>query len=149
MFMKFFQVLCYFDHTINKINVFKVIPSSNLSFFSIYKVGKEHHIWHVNYHNKLIMPTACTQAKIIWRPLSLCSSAFPYLFSFFFSPFVGMFTFQSHYLGITNKPYLLFFIFSPTSRLFIQHVSKFCYFFLFLPLKAVISFLFLKPKTSS
>lgn len=36
--------------------------------------------------------------------------------------------------------------FSPTSRLFIHNISKFCYFFMFLSLKAVTSFLFLKPK---
>lgn len=40
----------------------------------------------------------------------------------------------------------LLFLFSPTSSLFIQHISKFCYFFLFLSLKAVTSFLFLKTK---
>lgn len=92
------------------------------------------------------MPSACTQAKVICLPLSfLHSSVFPYLCSFFcfLSPFGGIFIFQSLHLGITNKPYSLF---SPTSRLFIQHISEFCYFFLFLSLKAVTSFLFPKTK---
>lgn len=94
------------------------------------------------------MPNACTPAKVICHPLfSLCSSVFPYLcyflFYFFFAPFGGMFIFQSLYLGIIIKPYSFFF-----SHIQAVHPKHFKI-LLFLPvlvLKAVTSFLFLKPK---
>lgn len=66
------------------------------------------------------------------------------LFFFFFAPFGGMFIFQSLYLGIIIKPYSFFF-FSHIQAVHPKHFKI----LLFLPvlvLKAVTSFLFLKPK---
>lgn len=121
-----------------------MISSSGLSLFSGCKEEKKDRGLQVNYCNKLITPSACAQASYLPSSLFLvfvCLSLSMLLF--FLSPFGDMFIFQSLYLGITNKIYSFF---SPTSRLFIQHISKFCYFFLFLSLKAATSSLFLKPK---
>lgn len=66
-----------------------------------------------------------------------------FYFIFFFAPFGGMFIFQSLYLGIIIKPYSFFF-----SHIQAVHPKHFKI-LLFLPvlvLKAVTSFLFLKPK---
>ena len=85
------------------------MPSSDLSLFSRCKGEKVHHRRHINYQRKLIMPSACSQAKVICHPIFfLCSSIFSYLCSFFLSPFGGMFIFQSLYRGITNQPYSFF-----------------------------------------
>lgn len=75
---------------------------------------------------------------------SLCPSVLPSL-SHILSPSLCIWwlIFQPLYLGITDKHYSLF---SPTSRLFMQHISRFCYFFLFLSLQAATSSVFLKPK---
>lgn len=83
--------------------------------------------------------------QVICHPLSfLCSSVFPYLCSFFSSHHLVTCSFFNHFTLASLTKFTLFF--SPTSRLFIQHISKFCYFFLFLSLKAATSSLFLKPK---
>lgn len=122
-------------------------PSSDLSSFSRCKGEKVHHRLHINYQDQLIMPSAHSQAKVICHSIFfLCSSVFYYLCSFFFSHHLVACSFFKHFTlaSLTNLT-----LFSPTFRLFIQHISKFCYFFLFLSLKAVTSSLFLKPKTSS
>lgn len=146
MCMKFFHVLCYFNCIIYKVNAFRVIQTSNLSFFCIYKGRRNTRDYIlITVTNSLCYVLAHKQN--ICHPLSWCSSAFPYL-CFFFSRHLMACSFFNHFTlaSLTNFSYSFF---SPTFRLFIQQISKFCYFFLFLSLKAVTSFLFLKPKNLS
>ena len=75
---------CCANSIANQINNFKVMPSSDLSLFSRCKGEKVHHRLHINYQGKLIMPSACSQAKVICHPIFfLCSSVFSYLCSVF------------------------------------------------------------------
>ena len=59
------------------------MPSSDLSLFSRCKGEKVHHRLHINYQRKLIMPSACSQAKVICHPIFfLCSSIITFLVAF-------------------------------------------------------------------
>lgn len=142
--MKFFQVLCYCNYTTSKINASKVIP-----FFSSFLYTEERRntmdtlITVTNSLSQVLAPkqklSAILFLSCVHLPLLICV-LFLFLAIWWHVHFFNHFTLAS----LTNLT-----LFSPTSRLFIQHISTFCYFFLFLSLKAVTSFLFPKPKTSS
>lgn len=92
------------------------------------------------------MQSACTPAKVICHPLFfLCSSVFPYLCSFFFFlHHLVACSFFNHFT-LASLSNLTLFFFSHIQAVHPKHFKI----LLFLPvlvLKAVTSFLFLKPK---
>ena len=99
---------CCANSIANQINNFKVMPSSDLSLFSRCKGEKVHHRLHINYQGKLIMPSACSQAKVICHPIFfLCSSVFLSVFCFLSHHLVAC-SFFNHFT-LASLATLLFF----------------------------------------
>ena len=131
MCIKFLQVLCYFVYAINKINVFKLYQVVTFPSFLYTKEKRD-------TRSDIFSPVINSLCQVLSQHQKLSAFLSPcvhlgvslsFFFFFSLSAFGGMFIFQSVYLGITYK---LYFFSSPTFRLFIPNISKFCYFFLFL-----------------